>query len=96
VSVMKLLQERLVAKRREMTKLALECDSLQRRLQTVVDDRAYPKTVLCDHSVCEPYDWEFDNGYGEQTMCVGTECTFCRFKDPYNRGAFFNPAELRS
>jgi len=47
----------------------------------------------CDHSKTEPYRWEWDSGYGQQTSIVGKRCVYCLFVDLWSRGRFIDPIE---
>jgi len=77
------LQKTLKQKRQAITKLQAECYNIEQQLEG-----------RCDHSECESYQWEHDNGYGLQTQKHGKRCVFCGWVDLWNRGQFDDPADL--
>lgn len=67
-----------------------EISRLFRETETLIEDL---KKEGCDHCKTEPFRWEWDSGYGRQTMQNGNRCVFCRATDPWGRGNFSQPEE---
>lgn len=50
----------------------------------------------CPHpaSYVQDYRWEWDSGYGTQSMRTGKRCSLCDGKDAWQTGTFYKPEDF--